>query len=234
MRCGGRLSAPALDMAAGAQAGPAQGSVSSVLSALRGSTPSVRVPGLRQICGSLDPGRQLSRRRCSPKPVPGALRRRLSLVRQPAPMGRRPLHRGWLAQHRSARAPRAVGVAVLALPPPRSPRAISRRCISHSSDRRSGSASASRARQRSAPDWVAAAPWQGSDIRTPHLRQDFRCWASVRGRGRSCWRRSSHEKSRPDCRHRGPASPLVSPPGTPCAQAFCRRRCGTRRACRAP
>jgi len=189
-------SASASDRAAAGRTGLAPGLARTALSALRGPTPSVEVRGARRICATLVPRRQSSWRRHSRYPV-----------RASAPVQEARSNRwDWLSRRRLEQARAAAEAAAPVPTPPESRHAISHRCISRSCDRRSGSVPASHARLRSTPGWVVAAPWRGSDNRTPLRRRGSACWAWFPDRGRSCWSRSNHARSRRDCMRRARGS----------------------------
>ena len=197
-------SAQVRDMAAVGRTGLAPGLGRSALSAPQGSTPWAEARAARRTCAILVPARQRSWGRRSRYPVkPSA----------PEQEERRP-RRGWLAPHRLPQA-RAAEVAVARPTPRESPRAVFHRCISHLYDRRSGSASASRARRRSMRGWAGAAPWRGLDNRTPLRRRDFGCWVWFPDRGRSCWSPSNHATCRPGCMRRARAPTPEWPAGAP-------------------
>src|SRR5262249_19871812 len=119
----------------------ARGLVRSALSVLRGSTPSVEARRARRIFAGLVPG--------PPPPFRRGLRDLAELLA--SEMEEREPEPGWFAPHPVLLVRSAEGAAAPAPILPESRHAISHRCISRSSGRRSGSASTSRARLRLMP-----------------------------------------------------------------------------------
>ena len=213
----GRLprSAQAPDTAAVGRTGLAPGLARSAPSALRGSTPSAEAQVARRICvtlvPALVPARKLSCRQRSRQPeqpaaaMPPALHWTQGPARSRLALRERCLRQALAVRHYSPPAREAAEAVVVVPILPETPRAIFHRCISHSCDRRSGSASASRARPRSRRGWAVAAQWRGSDNPMPLRRRDSGCWASFPDRGRSCWSPSNHAKCRRGCMRRAQA-----------------------------